>query len=236
MGKRLIGSVGLAPGSDEGTDLTTKGDIHGYSTSNTRIPVGVNDTVLTADSTEALGVKWAAAAGGITATDITDENYSGVYSGSSGTIGANVLLYGQGLSWSFSSHKFIRCSALECKIGASANGNFQLSLWARNNTWGKSALLAWTHSVAQSRFGANTVAKLETLGSALIPATKPTNTDFIICVHTDNSSATFFLKGGTGVGAPLTFDDSAQYYVTTDASMANSYSQPELKFYGVGYS
>tara|TARA_R100000501_G_C2562067_1_gene72309 strand:+ start:52 stop:633 length:582 start_codon:yes stop_codon:yes gene_type:complete len=63
MGKRLIGSVGLAPGSDEGTDLTTKGDIHGYSTSNTRIPVGVNDTVLTADSTEALGVKWASVSG-----------------------------------------------------------------------------------------------------------------------------------------------------------------------------
>ena len=64
MGKRLIGSVGLAPGSDEGTDLTTKGDIHGYSTSNTRIPIGDNDQILTADSSEALGLKWAAAAGG----------------------------------------------------------------------------------------------------------------------------------------------------------------------------
>ena len=49
MGK-LIGSVGLAPGSDEGTDLTTKGDLHGYSSSNTRIPIGSDDQVLTADS------------------------------------------------------------------------------------------------------------------------------------------------------------------------------------------
>jgi hypothetical protein len=56
---RLIGSVGLAPGSDEGTDLTTKGDLHGFSSSNTRIPIGANDTVLTADSTQALGLKWA---------------------------------------------------------------------------------------------------------------------------------------------------------------------------------
>lgn len=48
--------------------LTTKGDIWGYSTSDARIPVGANDTVLTADSTQALGVKWAtpAAGGGLT--------------------------------------------------------------------------------------------------------------------------------------------------------------------------
>ena len=64
MGKRLIGSVGLAPGSDEGTDLTTKGDVHGYSTTNTRIPIGDNDQVLTADSSEALGLKWATASAG----------------------------------------------------------------------------------------------------------------------------------------------------------------------------
>jgi len=64
MGKRLIGSVGLAPGSDEGTDLTTKGDIHGYSTSNTRIPIGDDDQVLTADSAQALGLKWSTPGGG----------------------------------------------------------------------------------------------------------------------------------------------------------------------------
>lgn len=44
--------------------LTTKGDIWGYSTSDARIPVGANGTVLTADSTESLGVKWATAGGG----------------------------------------------------------------------------------------------------------------------------------------------------------------------------
>lgn len=41
--------------------LTTKGDIWGYSTSDARIPVGANGTVLTADSTQSLGVKWASA-------------------------------------------------------------------------------------------------------------------------------------------------------------------------------
>ncbi len=40
--------------------LTTKGDIWGYSSTNARIPVGANGQVLTADSTQTLGVKWAA--------------------------------------------------------------------------------------------------------------------------------------------------------------------------------
>jgi hypothetical protein len=47
-----------------GTDLTTKGDIHGYDTEQKRIPIGSNDQVLTADSTQVLGLKWATAGGG----------------------------------------------------------------------------------------------------------------------------------------------------------------------------
>jgi hypothetical protein len=39
--------------------LTTKGDIWGYSTSDARIPIGTNGDVLTADSTQTLGLKWA---------------------------------------------------------------------------------------------------------------------------------------------------------------------------------
>jgi hypothetical protein len=53
-----IGGGGLS------SPLTTKGDVWGYSTTDARIPVGANDTVLTADSAETLGVKWAAPAGG----------------------------------------------------------------------------------------------------------------------------------------------------------------------------
>ncbi len=43
-----------------GSPLTTKGDLYGFDTANNRIPVGSNGQVLTADSTQALGVKWAA--------------------------------------------------------------------------------------------------------------------------------------------------------------------------------
>jgi hypothetical protein len=44
--------------------LTTKGDLYGFGTSDARIPIGANNTVLTADSGETLGLKWAAPSGG----------------------------------------------------------------------------------------------------------------------------------------------------------------------------
>jgi len=42
--------------------LTTKGDLYTYSTSDARLAVGTNTYVLTADSAEATGLKWAAPA------------------------------------------------------------------------------------------------------------------------------------------------------------------------------
>ena len=39
--------------------LTTKGDLFGFDTAAARIPIGSNNQVLTADSTQALGLKWA---------------------------------------------------------------------------------------------------------------------------------------------------------------------------------
>lgn len=56
--------------------LTTKGDIWGYSTLDARIPIGTNGQVLTADSTQALGLKWAAAAGGGKVLQVVSTNYS----------------------------------------------------------------------------------------------------------------------------------------------------------------
>lgn len=52
-----FGGTGTSP-------LTTKGDLYGRSTVDARIPIGSNGNVLTADSTQALGLKWAAPTGG----------------------------------------------------------------------------------------------------------------------------------------------------------------------------
>lgn len=50
--------------------LTTKGDLLGFSTVNARLGVGTNGQVLTADSTQTLGVKWASSAGSGTVTSV----------------------------------------------------------------------------------------------------------------------------------------------------------------------
>jgi len=65
--KFVHGGVNVSGGTTTGglsSPLTTKGDLWGYSTTNARVPIGADNTVLTADSSEALGVKWAVPAGG----------------------------------------------------------------------------------------------------------------------------------------------------------------------------
>jgi hypothetical protein len=58
--------------------LTTKGDLYGYSTLDARIPIGTNNQVLTADSAQALGLKWATPAGAsYTWTTFTPQLYQG---------------------------------------------------------------------------------------------------------------------------------------------------------------
>ena len=52
-----------APGGGDSSPLTTKGDVYTYDTGNARLAVGTNGHVLTADSSTATGLKWAAASG-----------------------------------------------------------------------------------------------------------------------------------------------------------------------------
>lgn len=53
-----------ALGGGSESPLTTKGDVYVYGSADARLPVGTNGQVLTADSTQTLGVKWATASGG----------------------------------------------------------------------------------------------------------------------------------------------------------------------------
>jgi hypothetical protein len=75
------GQSNITTAFDALAPTTTKGDIMVHNgTDNIRVAVGTNDQVLTADSVQASGVKWAAAGGG--ATEITK------IAGNSGAAGA----------------------------------------------------------------------------------------------------------------------------------------------------
>jgi hypothetical protein len=58
------GSAWVSIDSGSTSPLTTKGDLYTYSTTDTRLAVGTNNHVLTADSSTATGLKWAAPASG----------------------------------------------------------------------------------------------------------------------------------------------------------------------------
>jgi hypothetical protein len=90
------------------TPLTTKGDLFGFDTADARIPIGTNGHILTADSTQSLGLKWAAPAGGgkvlqvvqatyatqtvITSTSYTDSGLSATITPSSATSKVLILV------------------------------------------------------------------------------------------------------------------------------------------------
>lgn len=71
------------------TPLTTKGDLFTFSTVDARVGVGANGTVLTADSAEATGLKWAAPAGGAPTYAVFQDNKA---SGAGGTFTAGSFL------------------------------------------------------------------------------------------------------------------------------------------------
>jgi len=52
---------GLTWGSISSSPLTTKGDLYSFGTTNTRLPVGTNGQILSADSAETTGLKWISA-------------------------------------------------------------------------------------------------------------------------------------------------------------------------------
>jgi hypothetical protein len=69
-GSSYVGVGGSSP-------LTTKGDLYTFSTVDARLGVGANDTVLTADSAEATGLKWAAPVVGGAWTQAATGSFSG---------------------------------------------------------------------------------------------------------------------------------------------------------------
>lgn len=106
----VAGDGAQGPAGASGTaPLTTKGDLLGYSTTAARLAVGTNGQVLTADSAEATGLKWAApVSGSLTLLSTTTIN-SGTTSQTISSISTaysqllivikNIKMSGSGASW-----------------------------------------------------------------------------------------------------------------------------------------
>jgi len=118
--------------------LTTKGDLYTFSTSDTRIGVGANNTVLTADSAEATGLKWATPAGG-GMTLLSTTNLSGTTTTISGISGSYVNLFFQIRNADLSAIGKITVTlnggAMDCISMNSTN-----TITALTNTWGSDAV------------------------------------------------------------------------------------------------
>lgn len=63
--------------SGSASPLTTKGDLYTYDTADARLPIGTDGYVLTADSAETTGLKWAAASGGGGASMVFERSIEG---------------------------------------------------------------------------------------------------------------------------------------------------------------
>jgi trimeric autotransporter adhesin len=129
-----IGGGGLT------SPLTTKGDVWGYSTTNARVPVGTNGQVLTADSAEATGVKWATAAGGGGMTLIS----SGSMTGSSVSVSipsgyVNVMWIVQGAQINSADQIFFR-------INGNSAGVYQSSYTTRQGTGSGQNYVSYTNN------------------------------------------------------------------------------------------
>lgn len=105
--------------------LTTKGDLYGHSTVDARIPVGSDGQVLTADSTQPLGVKWAAGGGGGGSSAYPNWYFDDM---------VNVCCVGTSNANS-GSGAGVGTAAASATFGTGVNGIATVFTSATNNTW-----------------------------------------------------------------------------------------------------
>ena len=168
----VAGVPAWATASDQ-TPLTTKGDLLGFSTLDARIPIGTNGHILTADSTESLGLKWAAPAGGggMTLLDTMTLSGGSTTSASFASAYKQLIIYVKG-AYIASGNEYHGI-----RLNADTGSNYSWSADAIYNTT----------SVIQSTFNGTTF-RLNSLSTTnaddnaqrgVITITRPSDTDYV---------------------------------------------------------
>lgn len=100
------GVTGATGATGAGVNVTAKGDLQGFSTVSARVPIGTDGQILTADSAQTLGLKWATGGGGgaSSALQLTDFLTSGT---STVTIQPGNIRFGNQLCTNFTSNATI---------------------------------------------------------------------------------------------------------------------------------
>ena len=168
--------------------LTTKGDLYTFSTSDARLGVGANNTVLTADSAEATGLKWAAAAGGGKVLQVVQDQDTGGFSTSSTSyVDTNLSL---SITPSAASSKVLVIVSLAGTYVRSGSGG--------TNAYGYFNILRAATQLNQSAIGqATTAANVEELAPfTLIYLDSPSTT----------SATTYKVQGKKGAGQDINYE------------------------------
>ena len=144
---------------DEGLELTTKGQVHTYSTENTALNVGADGFILSADSTEATGLKYIANTdAGLTLGSKGDIHTRDAANQAALAVGTNIeSLYANsatttGLEWETNARKtltgtgdILYSSAANtlARLGAGSDGDV-LTLASGVPSWATASAGAWT--------------------------------------------------------------------------------------------
>jgi trimeric autotransporter adhesin len=127
------------------TPLTTKGDLFGFDTADARIPIGTDGHILTADSTESLGLKWAAPAVG-------GANWSLLNAGGTSLTGAQTITV-SGIS---AKDKIMVLIHIASSASASSQISFRINTDTGTNYYSASSFLIWGSTYVDNNMGINT--------------------------------------------------------------------------------
>lgn len=173
-------TISYPPSSGSGSSpLTTKGDIYGFSTIAARIPVGADGSVLTADSTQALGVSYKAVTGTGTVTTIsvvTNAGISGTVANPTTTpaitltLGAITPTSVNGTTSTEIGYVSGVTSSIQTQLnGKQASGNYITALTGDGTASGPGSV-ALTLATVNSNVGSFTYASITVNGKGLITA------------------------------------------------------------------